>query len=152
MSGPPLASSWAAAPTEFYLDENACGRTVRRRLVDLGYIVHTPGELFGSWNEARGTEDEDWLPLIGRHRWAVIGTDLKIFERPQELSAYRSAKINAFLLPGQSKVTERIALIDACLAEMCAKCAARQVDVWKMTNHGLERYPIPGGPRRSLRR
>lgn len=61
-SEPPHASSWAAEPTEFHLDEHSAGRSVRRRLLDLGYTVHTPGELFGSWDDARGVDDEGWLP------------------------------------------------------------------------------------------
>ena len=52
-SGPPPASSWAAPP-EFYLDENAVTRTVRRLLVELGYGCHTPPEIFGSRAESLG--------------------------------------------------------------------------------------------------
>jgi len=40
-SGPPHASFWAEPP-EFYIDENMAGRTVRRFITDLGYVVHTP--------------------------------------------------------------------------------------------------------------
>lgn len=152
MSGPPPASSWAAAPPEFYLDENSVSRKVRRRLLDLGYVVHTPGELFGSWDAARGVFDEVWLPEVGKRGWAVIGSDVKIFERPQELDAYRAAKVNVFLLPGQSKLAERITLIETCLAEMCTRCASRAVDVWKLTPRGLQPYAVPSSPRRGPKR
>jgi hypothetical protein len=46
-SGPPHASSWAAPP-EFYADENVVTKSVVRLLRNLGYMLHTPSELFGS--------------------------------------------------------------------------------------------------------
>lgn len=55
-SGPPPASS-LATPPEFYLDENAVKRAVRRRLEELGYTVHTPAQLMeaGKPRSARKT-------------------------------------------------------------------------------------------------
>jgi len=52
-SGPPHASFWAEPP-EFYIDENMAGRTVRRFIADLGYVVHTPAAVFGDlgWTRA----------------------------------------------------------------------------------------------------
>src|ERR671931_2568906 len=116
-SGPPHASSWAGGPPEFYLDENSVTRSVRRRLSELGYTVHTPWELYGSREEALGANDQDWLPKVGKNGWAVIGTDLKIFERPEEPAAYRATKVHVFLLPGQSKRARRVALVEVCLAD-----------------------------------
>lgn len=80
-SGPPPASSWAAAP-EFYTDENSGTRAVRRLLVRLGYTVHTPAELYGTRKAAQGAPDEDWLAKVGDRGWTVIGRDVKIYERP----------------------------------------------------------------------
>lgn len=115
-------------------------------------MVHTPPELFGSRAESEGKFDEVWLPMVGDRGWAVIGTDLKIFERDHELLAYRQAKINVFLLPGQSKVAARVELINACLADMCTACSSQRVDVWRMTMHGIEPYAIPlARPRRPSR-
>lgn len=62
-SGPPHASSWAAPP-EFYADENVVTKSVVRFLRDLGYVLHTPAELFGSRAEAQGTDDEIWLARV----------------------------------------------------------------------------------------
>jgi hypothetical protein len=70
-SEPPPASSWAVPP-EFYTDENAGTRAVRRRLVGLGYVVHTPPELYGNSDEAQGALDQDWLARVGSHRWTAI--------------------------------------------------------------------------------
>src|ERR1035441_3939381 len=90
-SGPPPASSWATPP-EFYLDENVATRSVRRRLEEPGYTVHTPARLYGSREAAQGARDTDWLARAGRHRWAVIGRDAKIYERPAELDAHLRAR------------------------------------------------------------
>lgn len=105
-SGPPPASSWAAPP-EFYTDENAGTRAVRRRLTGLGYVVHSPAELYGSREEALGARDEDWLARVGQRGWVVIGRDVKIYERPAELTAYLAAGVHVFLLPGEAKVAQR---------------------------------------------
>jgi SWI2/SNF2 ATPase len=60
-----------ATPPEFYIDENAGTRSVRRRLEQLGYIVHTPARLYGSREAAAGAPDTDWLPRVGRKGWAI---------------------------------------------------------------------------------
>src|SRR4051812_30282741 len=65
-SEPPLASSWAAPP-EFYLDENLAGRTLAQALRGLGYVVHTPFELYKGRHKAEGTPDEVWLRDVGQH-------------------------------------------------------------------------------------
>ena len=108
-AGPPPASSWATPP-EFYLDENAATRSVRRRLEELGYTVHTPARLYGSREAAQGARDTDWLARAGRHRWAVIGRDAKIYERPAELDAHLRARVQVFLLPGEARLAELIRL------------------------------------------
>ena len=100
-SGPPPASSWAAPP-EFYLDENAVTRTVRRLLVGLGYRCHTPPEVFGTRVESLGAEDTEWLGRIARSGWVVLNRDAKIMERQHELVAYRAAKVHMFYLPGEA--------------------------------------------------
>jgi hypothetical protein len=94
-----------ASPPEFYADENSVTRSVRRLLTDLGYIFHSPAELYGSHEAALGARDEDWLAKVSSYRWTVLGRDLKIFERPSELAAYRASKLQVFLLPGQAPVS-----------------------------------------------
>lgn len=90
-SVPPPASS-LATPPEFYADENTVTRSVRNLLAGLGYILHTPAELYGSREAALGARDEDWLAKVGRHHWTVLGRDLKIYERPSELAAYQASR------------------------------------------------------------
>lgn len=110
MSAQPHASSWAAPP-EFYIDENMAGRSVRRFIAGLGYTVHTPASVFGRTRLEQGLDDEDWLAVVGPKRWAVIGRDQRILDRPWELAAYLKAKVHMFLLPGEAKRDEILALL-----------------------------------------
>lgn len=62
---------------------------MRRLLVDLGYAVHTPAELFGTREAAMGASDEVWLEKVAKTGWAVLNRDTKIMRRSEELAAYR---------------------------------------------------------------
>lgn len=140
-SEPPPASSWAVPP-EFHTDENLGTRAVRRRLVDLGYVVHTPPQLYGSRDQSQGAADQDWLGRVGKHRWTVIGRDLKIYERPEELDAYKRARLQVFLLPGQAKVAELVELIEINLRHICAITPLRLVGTWRLTRTGPQPYDV----------
>lgn len=43
---------------------------MRRLLVDLGYVVHTPAEVFGTREAALGASDERWLEKVAKSGWA----------------------------------------------------------------------------------
>jgi hypothetical protein len=81
-------------------DENTVTRSVRSLLTGLGYILHSPAELYGSREAALGARDEDWLAQVGLRQWTVLGRDMKIYERPSELAAYRASRLQVSLLPG----------------------------------------------------
>lgn len=98
-SEPPRASSWATPP-EFYCDENITTRSVRRFLVERGYVVHTPAEVFGSREAALGVADETWLAKVAGTGWAVLNRDTNIMRRRDELAAYRRAGRPHVLSPG----------------------------------------------------
>lgn len=140
-SGPPLASS-LAAPPEFYADENTVTRSVRILLTGLGYTLHTPTELYGSREAALGARDEDWLAKVGRHRWTVLGRDLKIYERPSELAAYQASRLQVFLLPGQARANELVELVELNLAHICAIASTRQPGTWRLTRSGPQPLKI----------
>jgi PIN like domain len=150
-SGPPPASSWAAPP-EFYTDENAGTRAVRCRLTGLGYVVHSPAELYGSREEALGARDEDWLARVGRRGWVVLGRDVKIYERPAELAAYLAAGIHVFLLPGEAKVAQLVELIEVNLADICAYASGRKPGTWRLTLSGPAPFDITGAVKAARRR
>src|SRR5260370_37247544 len=97
-SGPPPASSWAAPP-EFYADENAVTRSVLRLLRGLGYVIHTPSELYGSRDAALGAVDDDWLARIGARRLACLTRGLALYYRPRALGPHRAHPIHAFPRP-----------------------------------------------------
>jgi len=99
--------------------------------------------LYGGRDEALGVNDEDWLPRVGQHGWAVIATDIRIFEREHEYQAYMKAAVPVFLLPGESKVAERVELIERNLAVMCSYASQRGAGVWRLTANGTEVYEPP---------
>ncbi|MBP2708152.1 hypothetical protein JOL79_30675 [Microbispora sp. RL4-1S] len=53
-----------------------------------------------------------------------------------------------FLLPGESKVAERLELIERNLAVMCTYASQRGAGVWRLTNNGAEAYNAPARKRR----
>jgi hypothetical protein len=128
MSEPPLALSWAAPP-EFYLDENSVTRSVRRFLNDLGYLVHTPGSVFGTCEEAYGADDTEWLRRIAGSGWVGIGRDSKIAVRPYELAAYRKASVHMFLLPGEATKQELVELLGMSLESICTTAVTKPVGI-----------------------
>ncbi len=131
-----------AAPPEFYADENTVTRSVRDLLTGLGYVLHSPAELYGSRDAALGARDEDWLARVGRHRWTVLGRDLKIYERPSELAAYRASRLQVFLLPGQARAAELVELVAVNLAQICAIASTRQPGTWRLTSRGPQPFAI----------
>ncbi len=141
-SGPPHASSWAAPP-EFYADENVVTKSVVRFLRDLGYVLHTPAELFGSRAEAQGTDDEVWLARVSPYGWACLSRDAKILKREDELEAYRRAQLHLFLLPGEATSATLTNLVSTCLADTCTAAVGRPAQCWKLTASGLTQFPIP---------
>ncbi|MGQ0464928.1 MAG: hypothetical protein ACT4QG_06370 [Sporichthyaceae bacterium] len=137
-SGPPHASSWAAPP-EFYIDENVAGRTLRQAITALGYVVHTPAQIFGAEALADGVRDEAWLREVGRHGWAVIGRDTKILQRPDEAAAYRAAKVHMFLFPGQATRSALVDLLSANLAAICTEWSRSEPGAFLVHATGLRR-------------
>lgn len=119
-----------------------------RLLRGLGYLVHTPAELYGSRDAASGADDEDWLRRVGQRAWTILGRDLKIYERPSELEAYRRARVQVFLLPGQATAAELRGLIEVNLVHICAISALRQQGSWRLTDTG----PVPYDTRGRLQR
>ena len=135
-SGPPPASSWAEPP-EFYFDENAVTRAVRRLLTRLGYQIHTPAEVFGTRADALGALDEEWLGKVARTGWVVLNRDAKIMERPNELAAYRAAKIHMFYLPGEATSDTLQRLMELYLRDVIACASGRRPRVWRITRTGV---------------
>lgn len=81
------------------------------------------------------------------HRWACLTRDLKIYERPHELEAYKRAQVNVFLLPGEATAAELAQIVATCLSEICAVATNRDPQSW--TKNGLEPYLVPKRDRRT---
>ncbi|GAA1105521.1 PIN-like domain-containing protein [Nocardiopsis metallicus] len=119
------------------MDENVAGRTTRRCLSDLGYVVHTPADLYGSRELAEGVRDEDWLAKLTAHDWAVISKDEHILQRPTELAAYKAARIHMFMLPNNVRRDDLIALLHQNLRDICTRAVEKTPGVWRVTRQGL---------------
>nr|MDT0661574.1 hypothetical protein [Micromonospora sp. DSM 115978] len=116
------------------------GRTVRRFIINLGYAVHSPAELFGRERLHQGVIDEDWLPIVGERGWVVFGRDQNILKREDELRAFLDAKIHMFLLPGNALRTQIVDLIGVNLHHICAYAAARRTGVYWLTPDRVIHY------------
>jgi PIN like domain len=97
---------------------------------------------------ASGAQDEDWLQRVGRRAWTILGRDLKIYERPSELEAYRRARVQVFLLPGEATAAELRRLVEVNLIQICAIAAIRQHGSWRLTETGPVPYDNRGRPQR----
>lgn len=116
---------------------------MRRLLVDLGYVVHTPAELFGTREAALGASDELWLEKVAKTGWAVLNRDTKIMRRRDELAAYRRAGVHMFYLPGEAKVAVLVELVSVNLAEICTATSSRNPKLWYLTPEGLKELTPP---------
>ena len=103
-------------------------------------------------NRSQGVNDEDWFPLVGAQKWAVIGRDLKIFERPAELAAYRAAQIHMFLLPNEAKAADLRALVEHNLALICAVAIGERPDVWVISEGAVDPFGVRKRSRRQRKR
>ena len=72
----------------------------------------------------------------------MLGRDLKIYERPSELAAYRASRLQVFLLPGQARAAELVDLVEANLAQVCAIASTREPGTWRLTDRGPRPFEI----------
>lgn len=132
-------------PPEFYADPGTVTRGVQQLLARLGYVLHTPAELYGSAAAARDAPDEDWLAHVSGRNWAILGRDLKTYERPWELAAYQRAQVQVFLLPGQVRAAGLAHLIEVNLARIAAITSTREPGTWRLTSAGPVPVPVRPG-------
>ncbi|GII78532.1 hypothetical protein Sru01_35140 [Sphaerisporangium rufum] len=78
----------------------------------------------------------------------MIACDIRIFERPNEYQAYLRANVAVFLLPGESKIAERLELIQINLAAMCGEAGQLRAGVWQLTARALIPYRAPAAGRK----
>jgi hypothetical protein len=95
-----------------------------------------------------GAADTEWLGKISRSGWIVLNHDAKIIERPDELAAYRAAKVHMFYLPGEASRDRLKVLVEVNLHDIIVFANDRTPDVWRITDHGVERFPLPRKRRR----
>jgi hypothetical protein len=112
-------------------------RRVRRFLAGLDYRVHTPGELYGTREEACGAPDTDWLRRVTGTGWVVLTRDQKITQRPHELAAYRTTGLHMFLLPGEATAQDLQDVLALHLRHICTVAGQRKPAIWKVTHSAV---------------
>lgn len=112
-------------------------------MVDLGYVVHTPAELFGTREAALGASDALWLAKVAKTGWAVLNRDTNIMRRRDELAAYRRAGVHMFYLPGEVTVAALVELVSVNLTEICTVTSARNPKLRYLTPEGLKEVTPP---------
>ena len=86
-------------PARFFCDETdlALGKALEQiHGEDIVYPGHA-----GLPEVRRGTDDEGWLPVIGRRRLAVITRDSRIRRRPVEKKLWIDYGVRGFVLTGR---------------------------------------------------
>lgn len=124
---------------------------VRKLLSGLGYVCHTPPEVFGTRAESLGAADTEWLGRIARSGWIVLNRDAKIMERPEELAALEAARVHMFYLPGEATRDQLRALVVANLHDIITLAGEREPRVRRITDHGVERFPLARRRRRRVK-
>jgi hypothetical protein len=140
-SGPPLASCWAKPP-EFFVDASLGGKTVTRRLRELGYTVHTLAEIFGSKDDASAQPDTAWLALVRGSGWVVLARDAAILRRPEELAALRAARVHFFLFEGQLTREEMLIRLDEHLSTIISIATSREPQVTWIRKSSVHTEPL----------
>jgi hypothetical protein len=79
---------------------------------------------------------------VGRRKWAVLGRDTKIFERPAESQAYLHAKVHVFLFPGQATRAQLVELMKHNLRDICTHAGSRDPSVYVVRADGLRRLHV----------
>jgi hypothetical protein len=81
-------------PSKFdvYLDENLCNcKPILEVLAGHGIQVHRHLDFF-----LRGTPDDEWLPFVGKNRWAILTTDRRFRYNELERNALQNHNVQAF--------------------------------------------------------
>lgn len=95
-------------PWTFFTDECIGRRLVPDGLVAMGLTVVRHHERFSD-----GTNDVDWLPIVGEQGLVLITKDKAIAKKEMEIAALAAAGIAAFFVPdGTAK--EQVGYVEGC--------------------------------------
>lgn len=85
-------------PLEIYVDRSLGQVIVPHALRELGLVVRTEVDVFGSVPD--GVADTVWLEKAGTEGWVVFTKDTRIRYRVAEISALAAHNVRAFVLSG----------------------------------------------------
>lgn len=110
MSRPSKRESSSSKPGEllprnlppFYLDETNDSNVLVEALRAYGFKVKRHSEYF-----SKGTEDEQWLPVVGRKGWLILSRDSQWKYNDVEKAALAHEKARAFIISeGKNKMSD----------------------------------------------
>jgi hypothetical protein len=103
-----------------YLDENHCNnRKILAVFSNAGVKVERHLDHF-----ARGTPDEEWLPLVGANGWALLTTDRRIRYRTNEKQAVIRHNVRMFYFSKNDLSGEQMATaLEKALPEIQKLCS-----------------------------
>jgi hypothetical protein len=103
-----------------YLDENHCNnKRILAVLQDAGIQVKRHLEHF-----ARGTPDEEWLPVVGSRGWVLLTTDKRIRYRTNEKQAVIKHRVRVFYSSKNDMSGQQMAAaLEKALPEIQKLCA-----------------------------
>lgn len=83
----------------FFVDEDdiGLGKALARHHQGVVYPGHN-----GLPEVPRGTDDDDWLPIIGERRLVVISRDRHTYTRPVERLMWQRYRVRGFVLSGRA--------------------------------------------------
>jgi hypothetical protein len=106
-----------------FLDENHCNnKKILAVFATAGTRVERHLDHF-----ARGTPDEEWLPLVGTNGWALLTTDKRIRYRTNEKEAVIKHSVRMFYFSRNDLSGEQMATaLEKALPEIKRICARQQ--------------------------
>ncbi len=86
-----------------YFVDRSLGRKIPRALKARGYDVIAHDDVF-----AQNTDDEHWLPEVGRRGWMILTKDDRIRFRPAERDALMTFKVGCFTMMRHNDTWEQL--------------------------------------------
>jgi hypothetical protein len=94
---------------KLFVDEDA-GKTLGETLHRTGFADEID---WVSWDRRikPGTQDTDWIPLIGREKWLVISSNWHMLKNRLEARLIVESKMAIVFIPNQALAHERLRLV-----------------------------------------
>jgi len=85
-------------------------------------------------------------------RWAALARDTKIMQRPDEIAAFKAAKIHIFYYPGNALRDELVRAAEVTLVDVCTYAVQAGGGAWRIHGGSRPRVESLTVPERSQHR